>query len=146
MFVAHVDFHGTSAILKHHGLEPGGAVQWFFSNEVLRLADSYVPFDNGVLAASGRVIGQGDALIYDTPYARYHWFGKLMVDPITGKGAFFNPKYGFWSRKGVNKVLTDRDMQYQGAPLRGSMWTTRMWADRSAEILKSMEDFIRAYS
>ena len=116
--------------------------QRFFSNELMRLSADYVPFDTGLLSASARVSASGDAIIYETPYARYLWYGKLMVDPITGKGAFFNEKYGFWSRPGVQKKLTDKDLTYQGAPLRGSYWVQRCFNDNKEQLLSSTAQFI----
>lgn len=116
--------------------------QRFFANELMRLSADYVPFDTGLLSASARVSASGDAIIYETPYARYLWYGKLMVDPITGKGAFFNEKYGFWSRPGVQKKLTDKDLSYQGAPLRGSYWVQRCFNDNKEQLLSSTAKFI----
>lgn len=46
------------------------------------------------------------------PYGHYQWAGILYADPITGKGAFYNPEYGFWSRPGVEKVKTNRLLAY----------------------------------
>lgn len=116
--------------------------QRFFANELMRLSNDYVPFDTGVLSASARVSANGDAIIYETPYAQYLWYGKLMVDPITGKGAFHNDTYGFWSRRDVQKQLTDRDLNYQGSPLRGSYWVQRCFNDNKEQLLNSTAEYI----
>ena len=69
-----------------------------------------------------------------------------MVDPITGKGAFYDPKSGrFWSRpeeQGIRKVLTDRDLKYTNGPLRGPRWVERCWIDHKDEIIKGMEKLV----
>ena len=125
------------------GVDIKGPVQMFFANEVMRKADPYVPMGSGVLKNSARVVDGGEAIEYSTPYARYHWYGKLMVDPIIGKGAFHDPISGrFWSRPNTPKVLTDRDMSYQGAPMRGPMWVDRMWLTEKESILSSVSQFI----
>lgn len=142
MFTVDITFPGALAVLKGRGLDEGGKVQRFFSSEVMRTSNPYLPFKAGALQASARLTDQGDGIIYDTPYARYHWYGKLMVDPITKKGAFYNPRTGrFWSRPNTPKELTNKDLQYRGAPMRGPRWVERAWIDHSNEIIKAVQDY-----
>lgn len=143
MFTVKIDVSDAATILKNHGLNPGGRVQELFTSEIMRKADPYVPFLAGALRDSARISEDKCAIIYDTPYARYHWFGKLMVDPVTGKGAFYSPTYGFWSRRHVDKVLTNKDLNYNGAPLRGPRWVERCWINEKENIIKSTEAFMR---
>lgn len=143
MFDVSVQFEGADKILNRCGLDEGGDVQRFFSTQILRISDPYVPFRAGVLAAQGRVADEGDAVIYAAPHARVHWYGKLMVDPSTGKGAFHDPVTGrFWSRPNVKKMLSSTDMTYNGAPLRGPRWCERAWIDRKDEVREAMEAYI----
>lgn len=116
--------------------------QKFFSDRLLAESDPYTPYDLGILKSSGRVVDDGNAIEYETPYARYQYYGKLMVDPITGKGAFFNKDYGFWSRPMAQKKLTDRDLKYQGAPTRGSHWVERAWLANKDSLIEQTEDYI----
>lgn len=82
-------------------------------------------------------------IYYNAPYARYLWYGKLMVDPITRKGAFYNPKTGrFWSRPRTPKVLTDRDLNFNQSPPRGAKWIDRMWEVEGEQVLDSLKRFI----
>ena len=57
---------------------------------------------------------RGQVFLYDpeSDYGHYQYEGKVYVDPITGKGAFYSPEYGFWSRPGVEKVPSDRPLTY----------------------------------
>lgn len=143
MFTVDVKFNGAEAILKDKGLDEGGKVQRFFTSEVMRVSNPYLPFKAGALQASARETEKGDGIIYDTPYARYHWHGKLMVDPITKKGAFYNPKTGrFWSRPNTPKELTDRDLKYRGAPMRGPHWVERAWIDHGDEVIKATQAYM----
>lgn len=128
-------------MLAMAGFTEDSAAQRFFTEEVMRASDPYVPMDTGVLKNIAK--NCGDEILYNTPYARYQWYGKLMVDPYTGKGAFFSEDYGFWSRPGVQKVLSDRDLNYQGAPRRGAFWVNRAWADNKYSIIKSTREFIQ---
>ncbi len=143
MFTVKIDVSDAATMLKNHGLNPGGRVQEFFTSEIMRKADPYVPFLAGALRDSAHMSEDKCAIIYDTPYARYHWCGKLMVDPVTGKGAFYSPTYGFWSRRHVDKVLTNKDLNYNGAPLRGPRWVERCWINEKENIIKSTEAFMR---
>lgn len=143
MFEVQINLNGAEQIIANHGLQPGGPVQRFFTSEIMRLSDPYVPFRNGPLKNSAHPSPQWDAIIYNAPYARYHWFGKLMVDPITHKGSFYDPKSGrFWSRPNTPKVLTDIGMKYTGAPLRGPMWVERCWIDNGDSIIKSTQSYM----
>lgn len=141
MFEININMQDVDTILKNHELHPNGKVQKFFTNEIMRISDDYVPFDGGVLKNSARNLG--DAILYNTPYARYHWYGKLMVDPITKKGSFFKEGYGHWSRPNTPKLLTTRNMNYKGSPTRGPRWVERAWVNNKDSIIKSTEEFIR---
>lgn len=139
MFYISIDLSDVRAAVQ--SFEPNGSTQKYFTNELLRLSDDYTPSDSTMLRTLAKVVPDGTAIEYDTPYARYMWYGKLMVDPITGKGAFHNDEYGFWSRPNTSKVLTDTDLNYQGAPMRGSHWVERAYIDHKQELLQSTIDF-----
>lgn len=143
LFTVKVDVSEVQKVLERHGLEKGGRVQAFFTSEIMRTSDPYVPFSSGPLKNTARMTPDKDGIVYNQPYSRVHWYGKLMVDPVTKKGAFFSPEYGFWSRPDVKKEKSERDMQYQGAPLRGPKWVERCWIDNKDDIIKSTEEFAR---
>lgn len=93
--------------------------QMFVDSEVLRLSEPYIPFQQGVLRTSGilgTVIGSG-TVIWNTPYARYDYYGKVMV----GRAP---------------KRVTNTDLKFHGAPMRGAFWFERMKADKGRQILK----------
>lgn len=123
----------TSEILARRGLEPGGAVQRYIDNEVLRRNEPYVPMSlgqgGGALKKSGTlatVIGSGE-IVYDAPYARYTYYGKLMVSEKTGSA---------WAKQDEKKVVTDKDLTYHGGGLRGAFHFERMKADHKDDILR----------
>ena len=144
IFDIEIDLPGTEELIRQLNLEPSGKAQQIFTKEIIRRADKYVPSDAaGVLKNSAMPAPDYESIIYTAPYARYHWFGKKMVDPQTGKASFYDPKSGrHWSRPGIQKVLTDEDMQYQGAPLRGPYWVERMWESEGQEIIDATALFI----
>lgn len=137
--VAEFKIAPLSDVMESRQLQEGGDVQCFIDSECIRLMDDYTPRLNGALVKSVRlnsVIGSG-RLVQSTPYARYLYHGKLMVDPITGKGSFFDPETGrHWSRPGVSKVLTDKDLKFNQtrSPDAGPHWFDRMVKDHGEEI------------
>ena len=115
----------------------------FAANEIMRLSDDYVPFDSGTLKNSAYVTELGDEIVYPSPYAQYMYQGKLMVDPITKKGAFYDPITNrYWSRPGVKKELTDTPLNYAGAPKRGAHWVEKAWGEHKEDVIESIEKYI----
>lgn len=148
-FHASYHFPSTNEMIQSLGLEESGPVQKFFTNEVWRLSDEYVPFDTGMLKNNVMMDANGTSFTYLSIYAQYQWYGNLMVDPEYFVGAFPLKKdgiqVGFYSRKGVPKILdpNGRAMKQDwGGPLRGPYWTSRMWADRHEEIENAVQKFI----
>lgn len=139
-----VHFPSEDQIVQSFGLEEGGDVQLFFTNEVMRLSDDYIPMNSGNLKNNTSVKSDRTGYTYESIYAQYQWYGKLMVDPITLKGSFFSPRYGHWSRPNTPKIMDPqgRDLNNTNG-LRGPYWTERMWADRGDEIISSLNKFIK---
>lgn len=114
-----INIDDTNKILLKRNLNKDGKAQQFFTSEVKRLSDPYTPKDNGPLKNTA-IVGV-DTITYIVPYAKVMWNGKVMAG---------NPR-----------EPTDKDINYQDAPMRGKEWTNRMWADRGQEIVKSVAAF-----
>lgn len=102
------------------------AAQKYIDSEVLRLSDPYLPKREGVLRSLGilgTVPGSGE-VVWNGPYARYLYYGKVMV----GRAP---------------KIVTNKDLQFSGAPMRGAFWFERMKADRQNEILDGARKIMR---
>lgn len=93
--------------------------QRFVDSEVLRLDDKYVPLRQSNLKKSGilgTVIGSG-LVRYIAPYARYQYYGKVMVGPAP-------------------KQLTSIPLKYHsGDPNRGAKWFEVMKARHGRGII-----------
>ena len=72
--------------------------------QVRKDTSPYVPMLTGSLDKRTRV--DGSEVIYPGPYARYLYYGKLMVDPATGSS---------YASKGTTKVLTDKNLVFNTA-------------------------------
>lgn len=66
--------------------------------------EPYVPMLTGSLKNRTQV--KDNTIIYPGPYARYLYYGKLMVSPTTGSA---------WAQKGETKVLTDKNLVFNTA-------------------------------
>ena len=105
-------------ILERRELQDGGKVQRYIDSEVLRLSDPYIPFQSGQLKRSGTLatdIGSGE-VNWSTPYARYQYYGKLMIG-------------------NAPKTLTNIDLQYHGGGKRKEKWFERMKIDHKKDII-----------
>lgn len=107
----------TQQILDSRGLGQDKKAQKTFTNEVFKQSQPYVPWDVGNLAQT--VTLEDDSITYTSPYARYQYYGKVMV----GKAP---------------KQATNKDIKNNGAPMRGAKWDSRMFADRGTEILQGI--------
>jgi len=128
--------------MKSVGLDEGGKCQQFVDSFVLYRCEPYLPgkhiHDSGVISTK---IGSGK-VIWNTPDANYLYEGNLMVDPITLKGAFFSPNYGYWSRPNTQKIIDPkgRKLEYHGGGKRGAKWFDRMIEPEMNDLLKGLQD------
>lgn len=104
--------------------------QSFVDQKCVLFMVPYTPTLNGILfksAALGTKIGSGQ-IVYASPYARFQYYGKLMVSSITGSA---------WAKQGESKVLTDKPLCYNTSKqsLAGAFWFERMKADK-LEVIK----------
>lgn len=76
----------TDKILLKRSLNKNGNGQKFFTHEVRRLSDHYIPLDSGKLRDSAVEIT--DKIIYVQPYAKIQWYGNpgnSNGEPLRGK-------------------------------------------------------------
>lgn len=107
------------------------SVQKYVDSEVIRLMVKYTPMRSGVLskgAVLGTKIGSGK-IIYAVPYARYQYYGKLMVSSTTGSA---------YAKDGESKMLTGKDLVYSRArhPLAQRLWFETMKHNHKDAILR----------
>lgn len=129
------DFNMNECI-RTLGLNERGRVQQVVTNAVLELSEPYIPFDQGDLMVSGH-IENGTDVVWDTPYAQYMWNGIVYEDPVL-HCAGFQTENGWRSKKGVQKVPTERSMEYRNGTQRGPRWVDRMLQNGGMEKIKQM--------
>ncbi len=122
------------------GIEPGGRIQRFFVDTCEKYMYDYVPYASGWLRDTTH---KGENYIdYESPYARYIYYGKKMVMPHNGKSSYYSEDYGHWSEKGVEKTLTDQDLVFH-TPGTGPYWDKLMWSAEGGKVLRDVEKEIR---
>lgn len=109
-------------------------VQKFVDSEIIRNMVPYTPMRNGLLQKSpvmGTKIGSGH-IFYASPYARYQYYGYVMVSRITGSP---------WARRGESKVLTHRRLNYSKMrhPKAQRLWFEVMKRDKKEAILRGAQ-------
>ena len=94
-----VKINSTNKILKDHGLEQDGRAIRFLRDEADRLMNPYIPMDNGMLRRN-KTYPSNHEIKYISPYAKYQYYGKLM---LAKNGSS-------WAKKGEKKVETSRNL------------------------------------
>lgn len=123
-----VKMNSTKKIIKDHGLDKDGKVTKFLRDDVYRLYEPYVPRENGDLYRNVTYPNK-HSIKHIMPYSHYMYKGKTVV--------------GASRPKGVKRKISNKPLQYQGAPKRGAQWDKRMINDRRREVCKDVENFIK---
>lgn len=98
-----------------------------------------MPQDSGMMMANTRN-PEGGLVTVETPYAHYLNKGIKYVDSITGKGAFYNESYGYWSRPNTKKVPSSEPLNYHGGPNRGAHFVERTINENFNDIIKEAQE------
>lgn len=76
------------------------------ADQVRKDTTPFVPASGAPAGLTQRTEVRDNAVIYPGPYARYLYYGKLMVDPETGSS---------WASEGAKKVETNRNLVFSTA-------------------------------
>ena len=138
---AKLELPSVDEMMRQTGLNPKGKVQGYIDMFVLFHSEPYEPGKH--IHASGvtaTVVGSGK-VVWNSPDAEYLYEGKLMVDPINYKGAFFAKDYGFWSRPKTQKIMdpNGRSLKFHGGGKRGDHWFDRMIDEEMDELMEGIQ-------
>ena len=128
-------------VIDRFGLNEKGSTQKVVDTSFIHYMRLKMPRDSGVMIANTRN-PQGGLVTVETPYAHYMNEGIKYVDPVTGKGAFFNENYGFWSRSNTKKVPSNESLNYHGGPDRGAHFVERTSSESFDDILREAQEEI----
>lgn len=115
----------VNTILKRLGVDGDGDVQQQVTGIINHRMTRYMPFRTGVLATKLKHIKSPTEIEVLGPYARYQYYGKVMVGPPP-------------------KTVTDRDLQYTKTknPLAGPKWDERMMAAEGKQIATEIQEYV----
>ena len=96
----------------------------------------FVPMLTGSLTQRTRVVG--NELIYPGPYARFLYYGKVMIDPNTGST---------YAPKGGTKVVTDRNLVFNHTahPQAQAYWCEASKAQNLGKWARVAEKAVKKY-
>lgn len=106
------------------------------AKQVKNDTEPFVPALNNSLTNRTRVVG--DTIVYPGPYARFLYYGKVMVDPNTGST---------YAPKGGTKVVTDRNLVFNKSvhPQAQSHWFEASKAQNLDKWLRVAEKAVKKY-
>lgn len=143
--VAYLEMNSVDQILKDKGLNATGNAQQFHTANVLKRIKRYMPFVSGMTYKV--TVAQTDIkkpeIVTNTPYAKYLFYGKVMIDPKLGVAGFMTPE-GWRSRKGCVKVRTGRDLQYNRTknPRAGPRWDRALSANEGRAMAADLQRYL----
>ncbi len=143
--IAYLEMNSIGQILKDKGLNETGNAQQFHTANVLKRIKRYMPFVSGmtykITVAQTNI--RKPEIVTDTPYAKYLFYGKVMIDPKLGVAGFMTPE-GWRSRKGCVKVRTGRDLQYTRTknPQAGPRWDRTLSAREGRAMAADLQRYL----
>lgn len=142
-----VNMKPIQQILKAKGLTADGDVQRFHTANVLRRIVKYMPYRTGAtikLTVAQSPVGKPE-IVTDAPYARFLYYGKLMVDPVTGAAGFLDEDGQRKSRRDVPKIKSDRPIKYTKAknPQAGPFWDRALVAAEGSAMQRELQAYVK---
>lgn len=132
-------------IMNRLGVTARGDVQKFHTANVRRRIQRYMPYRSGATIKLMIVQNPADEpfIHVNVPFARMLYYGKVMVDPVTHAAGFLTAN-GWRSRKGVPKVVSDRDIEYDTTknPQAGPFWDRRLMAAEGAQMEAELQAYV----
>ena len=136
--IVYLEMNSIKQILKDKGLDPGGDVQIFHTQNVLRRILRYMPYDSGmtIKVTIAQTNVRRPFIITNTPYARFLYHGKLMVSDVTGSP---------WARKGETKHVVNTPLVYTHTknPKAGPYWDKALSAAEGPAMAADVQRYIR---
>ena len=144
--ICYLEMNPVDKILRDKGLHKTGDVQQFHTANVLRRIKRYMPFSSGMtykVTVAQTVISRPE-IVTDTPYAKYLFYGKKMVNAKTGKGPSLIPGVGYRYRKGTILKRTETPLEYYKGknPAAGPRWDKALVAAEGKAMAEDLQRYI----
>lgn len=130
-----VDVQGMDSV-KESLASACSRAEHVLAQQVMKDTTPFVPALTGSLTQRTRVVG--NEVIYPGPYARFLYYGKVMVDPQTGST---------YAPKGGHKVATDRNLVFNTTmhPQAQSHWFEASKAQNMEKWMRVADKAVKKY-
>lgn len=119
--VAELEMNSVQQVLQDKGLDPGGDVQIFHTQNVLHRIVRYMPYKTGmtIKVTLAQTNIRKPQIITNMPDAQFLYRGKLMLGDVTNSP---------WAKKGETKHVVNTPLHYNKSknPLAGPYWDRRL--------------------
>lgn len=138
-----LDLPSAAELVQKKGFGPDGHVQRFHTANVNRRIGKYMPRLTGTLETDLKH-AFGTKIVVLGPYAKYQYYGKAMVDSVTGKGPANIPGVGYRFRRGATLAVTDRNLEYTKThnPQAGPFWDRALVAAEGDALVADLQRYI----
>lgn len=141
-----VEMKPVNTILVRLGVDKTGDVQMEVTKNVFNRITKYMPASQAeVMSSKETRIKSPTEIEVATDYARYQYYGKVMVNAKTGKGPALIPGVGYRYKKGTILKATDRDLEYDKTKnaKAGPFWDRRLMAAEGGQIAAEVNAYAR---
>lgn len=103
---------------------------------IVRDSSEYTPYKTGALERSASISNDSRKISYSVPYAKYQWYGKLMLG-VTSNSA--------WAHRGERKYATSKRLNYNRSihSKAGSEWVKRSIKDNLPKWENELQEKIK---
>lgn len=127
--ILRIKMSSPGQIIRSLGVSRDGDVQRYYTHCVSNRMTGYMPAGaQAVLSSKLKFLKSSTEILVLGPYAKYQYFGKVMVNAKTGKGPRMIPGIGPRYLKGTVLKVTSRNLDYSKRPhsRAGPFWDRRM--------------------
>ena len=142
--IVKVEMPSVDQLIRRVGLDEHGAVQRQLTADVNSRIGKYMPHLTGVMETKLKYISSDTEITVAAPYAKYQYYGKVMVNAKTGKGPANIPGVGLRYKKGTTLKVTDRPLEYTKTPnpLAGPYWDRALVASEGEALAADLQAYI----
>lgn len=141
-----INIPSAEQMIRRLGLHEQGEAQAHLTNAISGRITRYMPASSAtrVLATKKKSVVSPTEIEVRGPYAKYQYYGKVMVDSVTGKGPAYIEGVGFRFRKGAILKATERDLEYTTTfnQKAGPFWDRALMAAEGDAITADLQEFI----
>lgn len=113
-----------------------GKIRKNLARMIIRDSSDYTPYKTGALEKSASISNDARKIYYSVPYAKFQWYGKLMLGVKS---------HSAWAHRGERKYMTSKGLNYNRSihSKAGSEWLRRSIKDNLPKWKNELQDSLR---